>query len=137
MSTTTLPAGVKKTSNYRADGGLTAMHVKILGTLSKGKPLTVAALAKAVGTSHPKLVRWALGKIDPDGRDPLALMSRGLVRQTGVDVDGKTDHVYAITKQGTAALNKIGKESAGKAKAGTAGKGKAKAPKASANGHAS
>lgn len=103
--------GEKRTSNWRKDGGLTGQHVKILTALSEASgPLTVDDVAAAIGTAQAKTVRWSLGSIKDDNRDPLSLMARGHVKQTSVDVDGKAEHVYAITKEGKAALKAATKE---------------------------
>ena len=97
---------IGKDCNVRKDGHLTKKQVATLKFLSKqGKPVTVERIATALDTAKwPKLIRWALGKIEDDGRCPFSLLGRGLVKQTPVDVDGKADHLYSITKSGEAAL---------------------------------
>lgn len=99
---------VKKTSNYRADGGLTKAHVRILTLLSKkdGKPVSFDKFSVTLNAKFPKTIRWALGTIKSEGRDPFSLMARGYVKQHDGSVDGVSDWMYSITKSGEAALKK-------------------------------
>lgn len=102
---TSKTAEVKKTSNYRADGGLTKAHIRILEVL-KDKTLTCDKLATVLKAKHPKTIRWALGTISADNRDPLSLLARGAVSQKEVTVDGGKEYVYTATASGKASLKK-------------------------------
>jgi hypothetical protein len=116
MSTSTTKAEPKHTSNHRADGGLTAQHVRILTHLRKvNKAVSFSDIASADDAKHEKTVRWSLGSIKPDNRDPLSLVGRGFVKQTTHDTDAGKDHLYAISAEGCKALERH--EKAAKAKA--------------------
>ena len=105
----------KKTSNYRADGSLTKAHVRILSFLAKkpDAPKTVDLIAKGISAKWPKTVRWALGSIKNDNRDPYSLLAKGYVKQEIVTVAEATKDAaavkechYRISKSGQAALAK-------------------------------
>lgn len=101
---------VKKTSNYRKDGGLTKCHARILTILSQeAAPITHDRLSTMLAAKHPKTVRWALGCIRSAGRDPFSLMAKGFVLQESryVEEGLPHEHVYSITKMGLAALEEF------------------------------
>ncbi len=103
--------GERHTSNWRKDGGFTGAHMKVLDFLSKqSSPVTLQAIADAVRNGKAKTVRWDLGTISDEGRDPLSLMGRGCVKQVPVDVDGKTDNLYQITADGKKQFARTQKE---------------------------
>ena len=109
----------KATFNYREDGRLIKMQVRVLEALTKfTKPVDIEKLAEKVGVPDPRVVRWAMGQVHPEklahGRDPHSLLGRGLVKQVILDVSGKEEACYTINRSGEAALRKAEKEAAKK-----------------------
>lgn len=101
--------GVKRTSNYREDGGLTKRCVDVLRVLAKrGRPTPADFVADALKLPEAsrKTVRWALGSVRSEHPDPCSLLARKHVRAVETELDGRTEHLFEITASGKAALKK-------------------------------
>jgi hypothetical protein len=107
--------GTSEGKEFAASGELTAMQKRILKHLfdtnqpANRQTLTEVANGKTHLTSGRPVTMDGnqLGQRDPAQRHPRSLLGRGFIVEKVIDVDGKKETTFAITKEGKAEAKKL------------------------------